>query len=125
MSKAHNKNKNISALRRGGGMAGRRQFVDSGNTGEIVGQQWYGVGSLDRQRFVNSGERHDSGGRDGSSIAIRRGSRFFWGRWASSIRGRRRYQVLIKTRDNKIIELITRTHIYFIIQLVGHIVRHC
>ena len=73
-------------------MAGRRQFVDSGNTGEIVGQQWYGVGSLDRQRFVNSGERHDSGGRDGLSIDNTTGLQTFWGRWASSIRGRRRYQ---------------------------------
>ena len=49
-------------------MTGRRQFVDSGNNGEIVGRKWYGIGSLDRQRFVNSGERHDSGGRDGLSI---------------------------------------------------------
>ena len=64
-------------------MAGRRQFVDSGNTGEIVGRQWYGVGSLDRQRFVNSGERHDSGGRDGLSMDNTTGLQIFL--WAVGV----------------------------------------
>ena len=107
-------------------MAGRRQFIDSGNTGEIVGRQWYDVGSLDRQRFVNSGERHDSGGRDGLSIDNTTGLQSFLGAVGVVDSGSQAIsKSKLKRVTNKIIELITRTHIYFIIQLVGHIVRHC